>query len=97
MAVHTLGEAWKLGWRVRVRCLVTGPPAKSHHDRVAIYCDASADLDMKSLVWTRGEGMPLDQLAGRLKCPTCGNRRVQCGFRFIPAGYSDAKPAGIPI
>ncbi|HEX4828044.1 MAG TPA: hypothetical protein VFV12_07445, partial [Xanthobacteraceae bacterium] len=20
-----------------------------------------------------------------------------CGFRFIPAGYSDVKPAGIPI
>jgi hypothetical protein len=80
MPPQTLGEAWKLGWRVRVRCLVTGTPPKSRRDRVAIYCDASADLDMKTLVWTRGEAMPLDKLAGRLKCPRCGNRRIQVVF-----------------
>ena len=80
MSISTLGEAWRCGWRVRVRCLVTGPPPKSRHDRVAIYCDASADLDMKTLVWTRGERFPLDQLAARLKCPICGNRSIKVFF-----------------
>jgi hypothetical protein len=23
--------------------------------------------------------------------------KVECGFRFIPAGYSDVKPATVPI
>jgi hypothetical protein len=80
MLIETLGEAWKLGWRVRVRCLVTGQPPKGRHDRVAVYCDPSAELDMKSLVWTRGEAFPLDQLASRLKCPRCGNRKIQVFF-----------------
>jgi hypothetical protein len=79
MSVQTLGEAWKLGWRVRVRCLVTGPMPKSD-DRTGIVCETSAYLDMKTLVWTRGEAFPLDQLATRLKCPRCGNRNVQVVF-----------------
>jgi DNA-directed RNA polymerase subunit RPC12/RpoP len=28
---------------------------------------------MKSVVWTRGEQFPLDQLESRLKCPRCGS------------------------
>jgi hypothetical protein len=43
-------------------------------------CESSAELDLKSLVWTRGEAFPLDQLASRLKCPRCGNRNVQVFF-----------------
>ena len=63
MAAETLGEAWKLGWRVRVRCLVTGPKSR---DRTGVVCETSADLDMKTLVRTRGKAFPLDQLATRL-------------------------------
>jgi hypothetical protein len=78
--VTTLGEAWKLGWCVRVRCLVTGSPAKSRHERIAVYCEHSAQLDMKTLVWIRVERFPLDQLANRLKCPKCGSRKVTVVF-----------------
>jgi hypothetical protein len=80
MMVTTLGEAWRLGWRATARCLVTGPPPKSRHDRVAVYCETTTELDMKTLVWTRGEGFPLDQLESRLKCPCCGSRRVKVIF-----------------
>jgi predicted RNA-binding Zn-ribbon protein involved in translation (DUF1610 family) len=37
---------------------------------------------MKTLVWTRGESFPLDQLAARLKCPRCGNRNIQVVFEL---------------
>jgi hypothetical protein len=40
----------------------------------------AAELDMKTLVWTRGEQFPLDQLESRLKCPRCGQRRVTVMF-----------------
>ena len=77
--IAALGDAWQLGWRVRVRCIVIGPRPKSR-DRTTIYCDTTAELDVKTLVWTRGGLFPLDQLAERLKCPTCGNRRITVVF-----------------
>jgi hypothetical protein len=70
----------KLGWRVRARCLWGGPDTHSRHKRIAIECDTTAWLDMATLVWTRGAKFPLDQLQSRLKCPNCGERRVQVFF-----------------
>ena len=69
MSVQTIGEAWKLGWRVGVRCLLAADSPHSCNKRITIECNTSAELDMKTLVWTRGEAFPLDQLAIRLKCP----------------------------
>jgi hypothetical protein len=79
MSVRTLGEAWKLGWRVRVRCLLIGPHHKPGH-RDGVRCDTTAQLDMLTLIWTRGESMALDLLAERLRCPICGNRKIQVCF-----------------
>ncbi len=76
---HTLGEAWKLGWRVRVRCLLVGRKPKTR-DRKSIWCDTTTELDMKTLVWTRGEAMPLDNLSGLFRCPKCGNRAITVAF-----------------
>jgi hypothetical protein len=76
MQVETLGEAWKLGWRVRARCVLAAG-GHTHQRRYTIECSTSAELDVKTLVWTRGEAFPLDQLASRLKCPRCGNRNLQ--------------------
>jgi hypothetical protein len=48
--------------------------------RRAIGCDTSADLDMKTLVWTRGEAFPLELLESRMRCPRCGSRKVTVLF-----------------
>jgi hypothetical protein len=101
MAPQTLGEAWKLGWRVRARCLWGGPDTHSRHKRIAIECDTSIELDMATLVWTRGSKFPLDQLHGRLKCPNCGERRVKVYFEVpgargrmrLDAGAADLSAA----
>src|ERR1700693_3445213 len=55
-----LGEAWKLGWRIRVRCLLAADNPHSRNKRITIACNTSAELDLKTLVWTRGEAFPLD-------------------------------------
>jgi hypothetical protein len=34
------------------------------------------ELDMETLVWTRGRGFPLSHLESRLRCPRCGSRYV---------------------
>ena len=74
MVVQTLKQAWHLGWRVRVRCYVFGP----HHKRGwrdHTLCDYSAELDMLTLVWTRGN-ISLDELRNRFRCPKCGNPKI---------------------
>jgi len=74
--VSTLGEAWDAGWQVRVRC------AWGRRDGMKSVreCMASAQLDMASLVWTRGRDMPLTMIGDRLRCPRCGSRRVRVFF-----------------
>ena len=73
MSVETLGEAWQLGWRVTARCDF-GKKDAMKSIRECVY---SAELDMRTLVWTRGLAFPLCDLASRLKCPHCGSRRVR--------------------
>ena len=43
-------------------------------------CTIKAELDLKTLVWTRGVAFPLARLESRLKCPDCGSRRVTVIF-----------------
>lgn len=74
--VSTLGEAWDAGWRIRVRCAW----GKRDGMKSIRECVESAELDMTSLIWTRGRDMPLTQIAERLKCPRCGSRRVRVFF-----------------
>lgn len=62
MPVESLGEALSYGWRVT---------AKRHPE-----CRRREELDMSTLVWTRGRSFPLSRLESRLRCPRCGSRDV---------------------
>ena len=44
--------------------------AAAHGERHAGYRE---ELDMSTLVWTRGRGFPLSRLESRLRCPNCGS------------------------
>lgn len=83
--VETLGEARSYGWRIRVRCAF----GKREGLKTVRECLAGAELDMDSLVWTRGKDFPLGLLAERLRCPRCGSRRVSVMF-IPPAGRAEA-------
>jgi len=74
--VETLGEAWQLGWQVTARCAY-GKRDGMKSVRACIY---SYELDLSTLVWTRGAPFPLSDLASRLKCPRCGSRRITLLF-----------------
>jgi hypothetical protein len=39
-------------------------------------CNNRFELDLDTLIWTRGAAFPLSMLSERLKCPRCGSRRV---------------------
>jgi len=47
-------------------------------------CVYEAELQLQTLVWTRGRDFPLARLESRLKCPRCGSRRVRLAFSVPP-------------
>ncbi len=74
MAVETIGDAYSLGWRVIARCThgrEDGPRSQSSRA-----CSYRKELDMETLVWTRGRAFPLSRLETRLRCPRCGSRDI---------------------
>ena len=72
MGIETIGEAYRLGWRIRVRCAW----GKRDGMKSIRECLEHYELDLATLVWTRGADFPLSGLGSRLKCPRCGSRRV---------------------
>lgn len=73
MTVETLGEAWSMGWRITASCaLGTRDGMKSIRE-----CHNRFELDLATLIWTRGRGFPLSSLQTRLRCPRCGSREVR--------------------
>src|SRR5215204_3000337 len=76
MGVETIGEAWNLSWQVHIRCLDDGREGLKHKRR----CDYRTDLDLKTLVCTRGRDFPLARVAERLRCPRCDCRDVSVMF-----------------
>lgn len=77
------------GWTITVRCAWGKRDAmKSIRE-----CITSVDLDLETLVWTRGRAFPLDSLATRMKCPRCGSRRVHVLFH-PPPGSGAIRAAG---
>jgi len=75
MAVETIGEAYCLGWRIIARCK-HGRSDENPRTQSSRGCNYRKELDMESLVWTRGRGFPLSRLESRLRCPRCGSRDV---------------------
>jgi hypothetical protein len=70
--IETLAEARDSGMRITARCAWGRcEGAKSIRE-----CEARIELDLDTLVWTRGTAFPVSLLEGRLKCPRCGSRRV---------------------
>jgi hypothetical protein len=71
-----LGVARSLGWRVHMRCN-DGYRLETRSMRKCVY---RKQLDLETLVATRGPNFPLSRLESHLMCPACGNRRVTVVF-----------------
>jgi hypothetical protein len=76
MEVETLGVARSLGWKVHMRC-TDGYRESTKSIRRCVY---RKQLDLETLVSTRGPNFPLSRLESRLMCPACGSRRVTVVF-----------------
>jgi hypothetical protein len=87
MGIETIGEAFDAGWRVRVRC-AWGPREGMKRVRECVH---GAELDLATLVWTRGRNFPLGMLESRLRCPRCGSRRVVVMFEPPPLAIASRR------
>jgi hypothetical protein len=76
VTTDTLGEGLSYGWRVAARCA----HGKRNGMKSIKECVCRAELDMKTLVWTRGRSFLLSRLETRLRCPMCGSRDVRLIF-----------------
>ena len=74
--IATIGEAHDLGWKLTVYCRL----GKRDGMKSIRACVAKADIDLETLVWTRGRAFPITGLDSRMKCPRCGSRRVVVAF-----------------
>ena len=89
-SAETLGEAWNWGWGITIRCLDDGREGLKHRKR----CNYRRELDVMTLVCTRGRDFPLVKLSERLRCPQCGCRNV--AVMFVTPPTSNALAAGVP-
>jgi hypothetical protein len=74
------------GWRVTARC-AAGKQEGMHRHKECVY---RAELDMETLVWTRGRTFPLSRLEARLRCPMCASREVVLLFS-VPRNAAAAR------
>ncbi len=78
--METLGDAFTEGWSIKARCgWGRREGLKSIRE-----CVWSYELDLMTLVATRGRDFPLAMLATRLRCPRCGSRKVALSFTPPP-------------
>jgi hypothetical protein len=74
--VETLGEAYDAGWTITIRCAY----GRRQGLKSIRECIERAELDMTTLVWTRGRSIPLAMLPERMRCPRCGSMKVRMTF-----------------
>ena len=91
MGVQTIGEAYQAGWRIHVRCAW----GRREGMKSVRGCLGKAELDLHTLIWTRGGAFPLTSLEARLKCPMCGSRRVSV-ILDVPSEPAVMRIAGMP-
>jgi hypothetical protein len=76
MPIETLKDALSASWRLHARCI----EGRVDDTRSSAKCRNQAELDVETLVWTRGRGMSLVGLNERMMCSRCGSRRINLIF-----------------
>ena len=72
MDFESLGDVWQARARLYVRC------AKPRRDGLKSVrsCGEQIELDIRTMLWTRGRAFPISTLSSRMRCPKCGSREV---------------------
>jgi rubredoxin len=80
VTIETLGQAFEAGWVAHARCNGRSR-ATPKSSRACLY---AYELDMTTLLLTRGPSFPLERLPSRLLCPRCGAPNLSVVY-FVPS------------
>jgi hypothetical protein len=90
MEIETLGDAWTHGLKAKMACAYGNREGlKSIRE-----CTYRLDLNMETLIATRGRDFPIARLAERLRCPRCGSRQIRVIWDLPSQGDRRAGRAG---
>ncbi len=88
MELENLGQAWDAGYQMRARC----DWGKRREGLKSVRaCGMRYELDVQTMLWTRGRDFPVSALSSRLKCPWCGSRFVAVTL-IPPVGAPSSMP-----
>ena len=76
MIVETVGQALDLSWKLHVRCAW----GKRDGMKSIRECAYGYQVDLETLVLTRGRAFPIGRPESRLRCPRCGSTRMRIAF-----------------
>jgi hypothetical protein len=89
MEIENLGHTWDAGYRMRAKCAW----GKRREGLKSVReCGMTYELDVQTMLWTRGRAFPVSALSTRLRCPWCGSRLVT--VTLIPP---EGSPAAMPV
>lgn len=89
MEIETLGDALAHDMRVWMACAF-GPYTKGLQR--GRECNFRLNLDLETLVATRGRDFPVARLGERLRCRRCGSRAIRVVWQ-VPEGRARARGA----
>ena len=72
MDIENLQDVWEAGGRLYVRCQ---KPRREGLKSVRA-CGNQYELDVRTMLWTRGRAFPVSMLSSRMRCPKCGAEEV---------------------
>ena len=72
MEIENLADVWEAGGRLYARC---EKPRREGLKSVRA-CGNQYELDVRTMLWTRGGAFPISMLSSRMRCPKCGAREV---------------------
>ena len=89
MDIENLANVWEAGGRLYARCEKPRREGlKSVRPRSNKY-----ELDVRTLLWTRGRAFPISMLSSRMRCPKCGARKVSVRIS-LPGAVLEAQARG---
>jgi len=83
MDIESLGDVWQAGARLYVRC------AKPHRDGLKSVraCGNRHEVDVQTLVWTRGKTFPISMLSSRMKWLPAAHGKSLSRSRCLAASW----------
>ena len=71
-----ISRTWATCGRLVGGCMCDAPKPRRDGLKSVRSCGEQHELDVRTMLWTRGKAFPILMLSSRMRCPKCGTREV---------------------